>query len=232
MSGCSGPTFEVDLSTTRPGKKITIDLDVNTSGGEEIESLVFALPSKLKVKRPKGKKRRYGTASFTSASGKLESGLLLSKKASGKKLKSRKSKSKRTKSKKKRKALRFGTGAGTLSDFSARLFVKSKKSKKKKIRTRSGKLVAKRIQKRRFTPRNMPKDELTSASFTLNPDETSLIRLPKPRRCKKNKSLRFIAFVKTNKGRHVIGQKLSLKCPKKKKSSKKSKSKKKSKKKS
>ncbi len=216
IKGCSPPPepeFEVDLSDNTKGKRTSVELDLS-SRERYIKKVTLGLPRYLKFSTKRlGKKKNFGRLALDTERGELESSLSLSQSVRAKR--------------KKKKAIRFSS-KGALNSLKVSLFKRKVKTRKVRVRTKSGKkkTLKRSVLKSRMSFKSLPKQDIKGLTVELNPSESRFLRNPKG--CKK--PLRFLAFVTTSDGkRHVLSQKVKLKgkgCSKKKKKKSKKKAKK------
>ena len=201
VKGCSGPTFDVDLSEPARGKRTAIELVVD-SNQKPIKEIKFGLDHRAKVScKGLGKRRKFGELSVTTEkSGAQEAALKRPKRAPCKK-----------------KNKRAFDSPSILGGMKFNLYRKRLTRKKPKIIKHAKNkraLRKKTVPKLRASLKPLP-SETTSVTLTLNPSETKFLRNPKS--CK----VSVLALVKTTDGvKYALKKKLKLRgkgCGKKKK---------------
>ena len=197
IKGCSGPTFDAELTEPAKGKRTGIELEVS-SDQTPIKEIKFGLDRHMKLtSKGLGKKRKFGEVSVTTASGTEEAAL---KRSVGVKQKEKKA---------------FSLKVSALKGLGVNVYRKSYKSKKKKASKDKKSKKSKRVLKNRVSVKPLPKNDTSKVVVSLNPDETKLLRNPKGS-CYVN----VIALVKDVNGvKYALKKKLKLRgkgCSKKK----------------
>ncbi len=195
VKGCNEPTFDAELSEPSKGKRTGLELEVR-SDQKPIKEVKFGIDRHMSLTaRGLGKKRKFGEVSATSAAGTQEAAL---KRPVGV-------------SQKKKKA--FSLRASALEGLGVNIYRKrftrkGVKTIKRKSNREKKALKKKTVPKNRVSVKNLPGDDLTRVSVSLNPDETKLLRNLTGR---KTCYARFIALIKTEDGiKYALKQKLRL----------------------
>ncbi len=204
VKDCDEPTFDAELSELGKGKRTGLELEVR-SDQKPIKEVKFGIDRNMSLtSRGLGKKRKFGEVSATSASGTQEAALKRSVGASQKE--------------KKAFSLKVSALEGMgVNIYRKRFTRKGVKTFKRKSNREKKVLKKKTVPKNRMSLKNLPGDDLTRVSVSLNPDETKLLRNLRGR---KTCHARFIALVKTEDGtKYALKQRLRLRgkgCGKKK----------------
>ncbi len=195
VKGCNEPTFDAELSEPGKGKRTGLELEVR-SDQKPIKEVKFGIDRHmLLTARGLGKKRKFGEVSATSAAGTQEAAL---KRPVGV-------------SQKKKKA--FSLRASALEGLGVNIYRKrftrqGVKTIKRKSNREKKALKKKTVPKNRMSVKNLPGDDLTKVTVSINPDQTKLLRNLTGR---KTCHARFIALIKTEDGtKYALKQKLRL----------------------